>query len=66
MHHPFTHANYEQDGNGNVLVTQENGEWGIFSNEGRWLEGKVKEAAPQFCGRVGGPIVANHRFKVDS
>jgi hypothetical protein len=48
-----------------VLVTQVDGVWGRFRRDGSWLEGKLKEADPHFCGWVGGPVVANHRIKVD-
>ena len=65
MKHPFGRALYEQDGNGNVLVTQEDGAWGRFRQDGRWLEGNLKEADPHFCGWVGGPVMVNHRIKVD-
>ena len=65
MHHPFTHAKYEQDGKGNVIVTQQDGISGLFAKDGKWIEGQLKQADPHFCGWVGGPIVANHRVKVD-
>ena len=38
MHHPFTHANYEQDGKGNVIVTQKDGVSGLFAKDGKWIE----------------------------
>ena len=58
---PFTGALYEQDGNGNVLVSQ--GEsWGRFTRDGRWLEGEMRECDPQLCGWVSGPLIANHRM----
>ncbi len=58
--HPFSRALYEQDGNGNVRVTK--GERaGLFTAEGRWISGDIKEADPQLCGWVAGPIIGNHR-----
>jgi len=65
MKHPFGRALYEQDGQGTVLVTQQDGSWGRFRRDGSWVEGELKEADPHFCGWVGGPIVANHRIKLD-
>lgn len=58
--HPFTKALYEQDGNGNILVTDD-GRTGTFTIKGRYLSGEVRECDPQLCGWVGGPQVANHR-----
>ncbi len=58
--HPFSRALYEQDGNGNVRVTK--GERaGLFTAKGRWISGDIKEADPQLCGWVAGPIIGNHR-----
>ena len=65
MKHPFGRALYEQDGHGNALVTQPDGSWGRFKTSGEWIEGDLREADPHFCGWIGGPIVANHRVKVD-
>ncbi len=62
MRHPFTKALYEQDGNGNVRVSH-HGKVGLFTPEGRWLEGDIFEADPQLCGWVGGPKVAHHRIQ---
>ena len=71
VRHPFTHALYEQDGSGNVLVTEpgEPGEangdgkrWGRFTRDGRWLEGELRECDPHLCGWVAGPLIANHRM----
>lgn len=61
MRHPFTKALYEQDGNGNVRVSKD-GKYGLFTPDGRWLEGEIFEADPQLCGWVGGPKVAHHRI----
>ncbi len=61
IRHPFTHALYEQDGQGHILVTDD-ARWGRFTTEGRWLEGELRECDPHLCGWVGGPIIANHRL----
>ena len=62
--HPFTRALYEQDGTGNIRVT-DRGRVGIFSTDGRWISGELRECDPQLCGWVGGPQVASHRLSVD-
>lgn len=62
MRHPFSKALYEQDGNGNVRVTHQ-GKVGLFTPDGRWLEGDLFEADPQLCGWIGGPKVAHHRIQ---
>ncbi len=58
--HPFSGAIYEQDGNGNILVTHK-GKTGLFKRNGAHISGEVEEADPQLCGWVGGPMIANHR-----
>ncbi|CAB4563832.1 unannotated protein [freshwater metagenome] len=60
--HPFTHALYERDGEGNILVTETDGRWGRFRKNGQWIEGEVREADPHLCGWVGGPVIGNHRL----
>ena len=59
--HPFTQALYEQDGSGNICVT-DGDRSGIFAINGRWISGELLEADPHLCGWVGGPIIANHRL----
>ena len=61
--HPFGGALYEQDGNGNILVTLADGSRsGTFTVEGKHLSGELRECDPQMCGWVGGPQMANHRM----
>ena len=62
--HPFTKALYEQDGAGNIRVTDK-GAVGIFGIDGHWISGELRECDPQLCGWVGGPQIANHRVAVD-
>ncbi len=59
--HPITKAVYEQDGEGNVRVRSLDRE-GIFSITGQWLNGELREADPQMCGWVAGPLAENHRL----
>ena len=61
--HPFSKALYEQDGNGNLLVT-DGDQWGRFTTDGRWIEGEIRECDPQLCGWVTGPSAPNHRIAV--
>ncbi len=64
--HPFNKALYEQDGTGNIRVTDSSGRVGIFGTDGHWISGVLRECDPQLCGWVGGPQVANHRIAVDN
>jgi hypothetical protein len=62
MKHPFTHALYEQDGNGNVKVTRTDGTWGLFRSDGRWVRGEVRECDAQMCNWIAGPQFVNARI----
>jgi hypothetical protein len=46
--HPFTHALYEKQADGNVLVT-DGAKQGLFRPDGRWISGDLREADPQLC-----------------
>ena len=59
--HPFSGATYEQDGEGNVLVTHK-GRTGLFRRNGSWISGEIEEADPQLCNWIAGPMVGNHRI----
>ena len=61
IRHPFSRALYEQDGLGNILVT-DGDKSGLFTGQGQWLSGELRECDPHLCGWVSGPIVANHRM----
>jgi hypothetical protein len=58
--HPFTQALYEQDGAGNIKVT-DGEQVGIFGVDGHWISGELREADPQLCGWISGIQIANHR-----
>jgi hypothetical protein len=62
--HPFSRALYEQDGTGNIRVT-DGDRVGIFGTDGHWISGDLRECDPQLCGWVGGPQVSSHRIAVD-
>jgi hypothetical protein len=49
--HPFTRALYERTAAGHVQVT-EGARRGLFTHEGRWISGELREADPQLCGWV--------------
>lgn len=61
IRHPFTQALYEQDGAGNIIVT-DGDRTGRFTSEGAWIDGELRECDPQLCGWVAGPMMANHRM----
>ncbi len=61
IRHTFSHALYEQDGHGNVLVT-DGDRSGVFTGEGRWVSGELRECDPQMCNWIAGPIAPNHRM----
>lgn len=61
IRHPFTRTLYERDDDGNVVVT-DGDRRGIFTADGRWLQGELRFCDPQLCGWVAGPQVGNHRM----
>ena len=65
LHHPFSGALYEQDGEGNIRVTDGDRQ-GVFAADGRWLSGELRECDPQLCGWVAGPQIGNHRLSASA
>lgn len=61
LKHPFTGAHYEQHDDGQIKVTAGDSV-GIFTHQGEWISGELRECDPQLCGWVGGPQFANHRM----
>ena len=61
IHHPFSGALYEQDGEGNVLVT-DGEKTGLFRENGSWISGELKECDPQLCNWIAGPQLGSHRL----
>jgi hypothetical protein len=55
--HPLTGATYQAQDDGNVFVVAKSGATGVFTTEGRWLEGELRSADPHLCGWVAGPRV---------
>lgn len=48
MKHAFTHASYELTSDGNIQVTDGDRQ-GLFTHDGRWISGEMREADPQMC-----------------
>ena len=46
--HPFSHALYELQPDGNIAVTSSD-RAGLFRPNGRWISGALREADPQLC-----------------
>ena len=59
--HPFTGALYERHGDGQIKVSAGDRE-GVFTHEGEWISGDLRECDPQLCGWVAGPQFTNHRM----
>lgn len=64
--HPFTGALYERYDGGEgsrarIRVTSAETE-GLFTDEGAWVSGELRECDPQLCGWVAGPQFTNHRM----
>ncbi len=58
IRHALSGAIYEQDGEGNVLVTKD-GRTGTFDKDGRWLGGDIRHADPHLCNWIGGPMLVS-------
>lgn len=61
IRHPFTHALYECDDTGNLVVT-DGDRSGRFRPDGSWIGGELRECDPQLCGWVAGPQFTSHRM----
>ncbi|HIF92708.1 MAG TPA: transposase [Myxococcales bacterium] len=56
LRHPFGGALYTCTSEGKIKLEDE-GRSGLFHSDGRWIEGELREADPQFCGWVAGDRV---------
>ncbi len=63
--HPFTNALYELQPDGNIRVT-EGDRSALFSGEGRWISGDLKECDPQLCVWIANNPEANQPTESDS
>ncbi len=55
MRHPVTGAVYERLAGGRCSVTERDGRSGVFTDNGRWISGDVRDADLHFLNWVGGP-----------
>jgi hypothetical protein len=62
IRHPFTRALYEPE-DGSVRVTAGD-RTGLFTAEGRWISGELREADPQLCGWTAGARLESARLRV--
>ena len=63
LHHPFSGALYERQHDGEIgdIVVTDGDRRGVFTSEGEWISGELRECDPQMCNWIAGPQVANHR-----
>jgi hypothetical protein len=59
IRHPFTAALYEPEGDA-VRVTL-GPRSGLFTGEGQWISGGLREADPHLCGWIAGTRLTSHR-----
>jgi hypothetical protein len=65
LRHPFGGALYTCTPEGNIRV--EDGDTsGLFQSDGRWIEGELRQADPQFCGWVAGDRVVRRGMDMES
>lgn len=68
LKHPLSGAIYEEAGEDRVQVTDRAGVVGVFTGDGKWIEGDLRSADPEVCRwvRSGGHpsprIKSNRRF----
>ena len=55
MRHPISGAVYERLAGGGCSVTEPGGRSGVFTDNGRWMSGELREADLHFLNWVGGP-----------
>ena len=66
IRHPISGATYDLTDSGDILVTLE-GQTGLFTREGVWLEGDVRTADAHLCGWIGGrELPSRHRQAAES
>jgi hypothetical protein len=57
--HPLSGATYQAGEDGSVRVVARDGTCGVFSADGRWIEGALRYADPHLCGWVAGPRIGS-------
>ncbi len=59
--HPLSGAIYDLTVSGTIEVTK-NGQRGVFTEQGKWLEGEIRQADPHLCLWIAGEQLPN-RFQ---
>jgi hypothetical protein len=59
--HPLEGATYDVGEDGHVHVVAADGRSGVFTAEGVWLRGELREADAHLCGWIGGPQLPDPR-----
>jgi NAD(P)-dependent dehydrogenase (short-subunit alcohol dehydrogenase family) len=57
LRHPLSGAVYERLEGGRCKVTEPDGRSGVFTDNGRWISGEIRDADLHFLNWVGGPQV---------
>lgn len=65
IRHPFSGALYERHGDDKIpqIKVTDGDRSGVFTHEGEWISGEVRECDPQLCGWVAGPQMTHHRME---
>jgi hypothetical protein len=53
--HALSGALYDVRPDGNLTVTARSGESGLFTPDGEWIEGDLRECDPHLCSWLAGP-----------
>lgn len=62
LRHPYTRHVYDVTPDGLVEVMAPDGRSGVFSPEGSWVSGALRECDPLLVQWVAGPQVGHHRL----
>lgn len=49
LRHPLSGAIYEEAGRDRVQVTDRSGATGVFTGDGMWVSGELRQADPEMC-----------------
>jgi len=63
LRHPFGGALYTCTPEGKIRL-EDGDKSGLFHPDGRWIEGELREADPQFCGWVAGDRVVRRGLDI--
>ncbi len=62
LKHPLSGATYEEDGEGNIVVTR-SGVVGVFNRNGEWVRGELRQADPELCRWIKSGDTPNPRLR---